>query len=551
MAKQVRKKKYQQGKNRQDADSRESAGRNPRQHSNDDDRRMTNRDRDFKGSSSEKMSSLNDLSWYNKNPNLTIAAASLPFPYRPGMTIPRLGRTVTVSSGNPAVVTDYTSSSIPGVLQIQWIPSVGQSIANTDPASLVAKELYAKIRSAFSGQLSVDPPDLLIYLVCLDSIFSYIGSLKRIYRILTTYSPENYAVPDQVLMACGIPAANIPTWKENRMQLYGYINELIGMTSKFVCPAIMDYFNRHYWMNDNVYTDAPMANSQMFVFYQHSYFQFSLYTDPVTSIASGSAELVQWNANVSPTSAYNFGVDMIRVLAASEDAYTISGYFARAYEATPKFIVEPMGLDEKFEPVYVEEVLSQIENAKVALGWNKVTAANRNCSVRQNPANNAILSPMKWTLVASSSDKSVTINDIAPFLSIRSQTPTAADVVIASRLASYVDFYYASSTDTTVTYNCTARCGSELVVDMNLISVLPAGTVGMQSIASLQSGTMDMFWICLYMQFDWAPLLTYLTSSGVTAVFGDIHNLTTFSEDQLAQINRVCLFSEFNAFSEQ
>lgn len=97
--------------------------------------RVDKRDRydasDSSGSNGDRLSSLNDLSWYNKYPLILEAGARLPFPYRPGMSISR-GR---VQFGS---VTQEQGDVIPGVLSLSWIPSLGYSKSPTDPASIVA-----------------------------------------------------------------------------------------------------------------------------------------------------------------------------------------------------------------------------------------------------------------------------------------------------------------------------------------------------------------------------------------------------------------------------
>lgn len=98
----------------------------------------------------------NAIEWYSRYPQLLLGAGQIPYPYRPGMTLP-LGK---FYNNNTDVVNNTT---IPGLLRIDWIPSVGQSDSPTSPISIVGKEVYAKVREKFSGSLDADAPDFVIY----------------------------------------------------------------------------------------------------------------------------------------------------------------------------------------------------------------------------------------------------------------------------------------------------------------------------------------------------------------------------------------------------
>lgn len=125
----------------------------------------------------------NPMSWYNRYPELVKSVASIPFPNKPGMKYKVL---------EPFdFFPDGYSKDIPGVLSLEWVPFIGYATSSTDPINIAAYELYAKVRANFSGSLAADAPDIMIYVLALDGILSYIASLKRIYRVLNTYSMNN------------------------------------------------------------------------------------------------------------------------------------------------------------------------------------------------------------------------------------------------------------------------------------------------------------------------------------------------------------------------
>lgn len=515
-------------------------------------------------SSGKNSSGLNDLSWYARNPRLLVAAGSFQYPYRPGMSVPLATGKYGSGAGSDVVEANW-NFNIPGIVSIHWMPSVGYSNDQTDPASIAAKEIFGKVREKFSGSIEADPPDFVIYLMALDGIFSAIGSLKRIYRIIGSYTPSNYILPNGLLQALGIAQADIPTWLSSKMELYQYINELVGMTNKFICPAIMDLFNRHYWLNDNVYLDAPTPDAQMYVFVQDEFPWYAL-QQIETSTYAGSIIGKPLNLT-SPATAYNDVRNIINTLAGSDDAYIISGYLARAYEGVPSFSVKPLDITETFDAVFSAEVLTQIENAKTAPFGVTVKYP----AVRQDPRTNSILCdpqsvPTAPTSLSGAALTNTTNMVINTLINLRVRNPSAADNVIATRLTNTIR---AVETDDDGNYIVHMYTGTELVSGIKLLypSYEEDGSYTSYDISTLNlidertgggptNYTLPTSILLQYTQFDWAPILMYLWLHGTkekgygdVSLMGDVLNVATVTPEQMAQLHRVCIYSEFNAFT--
>lgn len=499
--------------------------------------------------------SRNDVSWYSRNPTLLAAAGSIPFPYRPGMFVPWITTDTTGKS-----VTDI---AIPGIVSLNWYPTVGYSQTPTDPASIVGKEIFAKVREKFSGSIDADAPDFVIYVMALDSIFSYIAMLKRVYRILTAYTSENHYIPDALLRATGLSAAQITDLKNHRMQLFQCINELVFMTRKFNIPAVFDIINRHYWLNDNVYMDADSINSQFYVFRCLGYYKFEMKTIgegiqagglTMTRLPTGSADYTE--------KLFAYGRELIDALASSDDAYIISGYLMRAYDGTPAFSVDELLIDEKLIPHYDPEVLIQIENAlPLLVGSSYTTTVTLENDVTQDPSTNSVVCVPTVT-----GDKPywMTKNqwNIGGYVSIRSDQPTVADVTIATRLKMGVK--NDQSTDTAFNYQVV--CGSEILDVISVWYYTKVGTANPvlstvdilgQNELSFTNPEYDIIVaLSVFQSFDWHPIVPLIVETNTAGTFytpvicGDVHNLTRLDAEMLEQLNRVCLYSEFNAYGQ-
>lgn len=494
------------------------------------------------------------MSWYSRNPALLAAAASVSFPYRPGMF---------VDWANPSKEGfNVMRQAIPGIAVLEWVPTFGRSQNATDPASVVGKEMFAKVREKFSGSIDADAPDFVIYVGALDSIFSYIASLKRIYRILGAYTSENHYLPDAMMRALGFSEKAILNLMQHRIQLYEIINELVFMTRKFNVPAVFDYINRHYWLNDNVYMDADSINSQFYMFCCMGYYQYTLLNTPDNVQAGGLSMVYPTYPNTDVVEyLFTFGRNLINALAGSDDAYIISGYLMRAYEGTPVFTVDELPQEDKLIPHYDPEVLMQIENAvPVPYEWFGTSSGSFANDVTQDPKTNAVLCDPTISVNVPSYATGFTFNE-SPYLSIRSDAPSAADVTIATRLKMGILSETLDGTKWTGVINCASEVLIEIdfwnyrrqdngtvylsnfkLVGRNVLTSTPS------SLALVGPG------ICAIQSYDWHPIIPlYIspnTDSGTiyAMLMGDVHNLTLLPESELQQINRVCLYSEFNSY---
>lgn len=488
----------------------------------------------------------NPFEWYARYPQLLEAAARIPFPYRPGMSL-ELG----VTTQHPT----STQFAIPGVMALEWVPTFGNSKFQTDPASIAVKEMYAKVRSKFSGSLEADPPDFLIYLGALDSIFSYTAFLKRVYRCVTAYSEQNYLVPNYLLYAMGFSDESVQALRMNKVQLWQLTNELILMTRKFKCPAIMDFMNRHHWLNEHVFTDANMMNSQMYMFSQQAFWKFGMLDTP-DGVPAGGLYLQPFWANITQgdsivTQLYDYGLQLINALAGWDDGYTISGYLLRAYEGSPDFYVDTLVQDEVITPKYDELVLLQIQNSRSLPAatdiLNTIVA-----SISQDPKTNVIISqPLMETTGMSDALVAAGLKNI---IGVRAETPTSIDVTEATRLQSFLtsapgsdDKTFAAidaATEILLQYRILKQEADGAVFNRTFSSVMNIGSAG-ASLTVLGTVANITAW-------DWHPYLVLTTGNtyNVVSLFGDTMNMTVIGPDDLANLHRVCLYSVLSAFTE-
>lgn len=501
----------------------------------------------------DKQSGFNDYSWYNKNPILLESAARIPFAVPTGGSVDAgtlywhgTGSTFTKTSG---------SIKTSGVMTLDFAPAIGNSNSVDSPATIAAREIYAKVRKAYSGTLSVDAPDFMMYLLALDGIYSYIARLKRIYRTINVYSGVNKYTPEVLLgLNLGFSSSTqnglataLDSLRTNKTKLWGGINTLISNVSKFTCPAVMDIFNRHYWMNDNYFMDRATRKAQIYMFRQSDYWKFSL-----DSEKRGSVITEEFNFSKAPAGTdvvdylLNFGNTLLSALNDDEDAYTINGYLMRAFEGYPSFKIDDLKEDEVAEFVYSPEVLYQIHNAKVVPADYPVVAF-----ATQTGTNSVVLSDPQFQIRTDSTAPGAALPNT--ILDVEMELPDMPTVVIASRL-----MYGSRVTANNENYLVHVYCGTEIVNSLSMATMHNNGwnvsEYRNNVLASDKLTATDMEKIARWSMFNLAPVITFwyvdtATNERTPLVLGDLTNPTTVDNEALIDLNRMCIYSEFNSFS--
>lgn len=490
-------------------------------------------------------SGTNTFDWLNRYPQLSVAVGSLPFPYRPGMAAP---------FGSTGSGTSYTFR-VPGVMAIDWIPSLGIAESYQDAPNQVNRELYARVRSNFSADLDADGPDMLIGLVCLDSVQAYISALKRIYRTVNAWTPDNYLLPQALMRGYNVSETLLSNIRANISQFGKGINELVLQFNSFIIPDVFDIFHRHRWMSEHVYKDTEsLYNAQLYLFCPNAFYKFAMVDTPQKDQASGATMIAApWSSSTATyQTLIDYGYDMLAALYNWTTMRTINGYFSRAFDGANKYLLSELGYDEVQVPIYDESVLAQIENVSTLPNTNSFQVLNwnyTNMTISQNPLTNMVLCANRLSAPISGVVYSKTCDNV---LNIRNLAPTVADVMTATRLQC---MYVNEDPTSTTTLDVTVLSGTEIPLDVRLY-IPGQPTFGLNNGRAISSyvtnatATTAMFFAALEC-FDWHPFITLLGSESGNATLhlcGDVHNVTPLSRSVLTELHRVCLYSEFNAF---
>lgn len=381
-------------------------------------------------------SDYNDPSWYNASNQLVIDACSI------GFATP-LGLPLHVHGG------DY---NIPGIMRLDYIPSIGLSQNNTSPINMAAQSIYSYVNYANSRNTSYDRTDMMMFLLAMDSAYSYLSFLKRIYGIARLYSATNRYLPVSVLQSMGLDPYNIVG---NLNDLRATINTFAAKLGSFFVPAKFTYLQRHAWMNYNVFSDSDKPfKSQIYYYYQQGYYKY----DETTS-ANGTSLIytpmpVQ-TGGLRLADLIGFGNQLLDPILNSQDVGIMGSDMLKAFGESG--LVKMNTIDENFtiDIVYSPEVLTQIQNT-VAVG--NVQISQHIADITQDNTAGTIIQTLKATDAYDGFSNAAIAGSANYFINMPMVNPSPDDVMVATRNMSWI------SRDNLI------HSGSEVVTNMTVFS---------------------------------------------------------------------------------
>lgn len=304
-------------------------------------------------------SQANDSMWYAQNPSLLRDAASFPYGWP-------VGNRLTLDGG--AIL---NQGSIPGVLAFYTNPGFGYAVDQNSPLNMAARNVYAYVRHANSGHSNYDAPDLMLYLLAMDSVYSYHAFLKRIYGLAQAYTPTNRYFPKAIISSMGVDYDDVMT---HLAQLRYWINVYQAKFESMRVPSTMSYTARHMWMYSGIYQDGETDKCQIYLYTPHSFYQFGYDEDGAGMLTNVPFMTGQLSNLKTVEQLIQYGNDLINPILSSEDMGIMSGDILKAF-GDKVVSLTPVSTDYGVLPVYDKEVLSQMENASM-IGY--ATAASLN-----------------------------------------------------------------------------------------------------------------------------------------------------------------------------
>lgn len=390
----------------------------------------------------------NSWQWYAQNEQLLKDSASFSYNYPLGTTV-----TITDNSSDP-----INTAAVPGVMAIYCSPSYGGSSVANSPLNVAVRNIYSFVRHANSGHTNYDAPDLGIYLMAMDNIYSYISFLRRIYGVVMTFSYTNRYYPTAVVNAMGVDFEDI---HQNLADFRAYINSLSVKVGSMCVPASMSVFARHMWMYEGYYVDTDQDKAQTFLYTPSGFFTYTLNADQsgmlvykplldadnyVASAEFSDMKLLSFQA------LHDYGDAMIEPILRSEDMNIMSGDVLKAFGRENVYMLPMIPENYVVLPSFNEEVVDQMNNATLvgvrsrgAVGLDAYKTSN---SLVQDPTHGYLCENISCAIV----NEGVTAKTVGSvntgalsskkYLNFDHGDVSPADSMVASRLTNIIPHKY-------------------------------------------------------------------------------------------------------------
>lgn len=299
----------------------------------------------------------NDVSWYAGNDVLLRDSASLPYSWPTGNTL---------NLGDESLFIEDQESSIPGVMQINYVPTYGTSTAIMDPMNVAATSMFEYLAHAVSrNSMPYDAPDIMQFAICMDSISYLMTWCTRLYGAINFYNQQNRYLPESIFKLMHVDfndfKRNMANFRYNFNRIVQLVNESLRL------PADMPIFKRHAFLCANIYAEGSDANSQLYWYNPEGWYNMG--QEDVDGV---TMPVVKWHsfktAFTQPMTSENI-IDLLEGLIVpllnNQDIQVMCGDIEKAYGSDKmiKFTSLPEMLI--LEPVVNTEVLEQMKNTKV------------------------------------------------------------------------------------------------------------------------------------------------------------------------------------------
>lgn len=395
-----------------------------------------------------KSSKTNDPSWYAYNEALLRDSASVAFGWPVGNRIDFDHNDFRTSKG--------AYESVPGIMVFDVLPTIGGSYDRYSAVNVASRNIYSFVRHANAGHSNYDAPDLMMYLLAMDSVYSMYAYLVRLYGVLQLYTVYNRYYPNALVTGMKVDYDDMIN---HIADLRYFINQYAVKIGSMCVPNSMSYITRHIWMFSGLYVDSPSAKAQTYMYTPVGFYVFNE-TEGAGKLQLSLFKDVNEGNNLTFDQLTKYAEGLVDIILASEDMNIMSGDILKAFGPEGLFKVATISEDYMVLPSYEPEVLSQLQNATILEIADTMYEAGR-FDITQDPSvtgGGAILQTFRITM---GKPEKAALYQGRQLLNMYKDDPTPADVMVASRLMAI-----STKTDGVVTLQ---HCGSELVVGARIL----------------------------------------------------------------------------------
>lgn len=504
----------------------------------------------------------NSVDWYVTNEQMLKDAASIQFFNALGNETyyGRNSQFLTQYVGPTNVTFTDTSKldrSVPGIFKIGYLPTYGRARDNSDPINLAARNIYSFVRKANSGSKNYDAPNMMMYLMACDSVYTFYQWMLRLYGLLRYYSVYNQYYNEAILKAMNVDAASFSGFMAD---FRAYINKFALKANSLCVPNTFKVYERHMYLVSALFKDTEAAKAQIYLFNPDYIYTYDEPNGRLTPLAIGR------NASLlTPTDVMAIGDTLLNAILTSEDMAIIKGDILKAFGDNGIYSLAPISDDYVTATIHDYEILTEIQ-ASNYLGPLDLSKANINITEDTTPGSategalrQSVTSAVTYT--TSGAKNFVPTGNLATILNMYVDNPTPADVMVASRLAHYSVLYIDGDASAATVYNTAEYYGTEVcttfsmwALDANhvgqalVLGSLSEFTNAQSNYASVMGALSAFEWHPVFMGASPTVTLAATPTLDVTylgVINFDWDNYTTVNFAVLARLHECAVLGEF------
>lgn len=441
-----------------------------------------------------------------------------------------------------SMASNRTLETIPGVMAINILPTLGVTSSAVDPMNTYIQAFYSKLRSTNNQSAPYAAPDLGIYILAVDSIHIMLSHLIRAYGVARTYNIMNKYYPVAVLRAMGIEANNVtyPMFS-NLADVRARILQLMVKAQTIAIPKGINYNERHRELFKYVYSDGTTSKAQTYLFRPAYVYKFK----ETYSQQGGGLEATPTPNNASIANWLTLTEDLIDAVRQSQSNNIISGDIVKSFGYEELYTMEYFEPEYTVVPVYNPEILLEIHNAKVCGDRYDATAFD----VYQDANTNSLISAPYCKPTKAPAGPVDCIIDVPV------DTPSPDIVMVATRLATTGAVGYITASSGGHYKFVPDTLGSEMVVSLAFYYLMTDGTIGVSTTDTNvvdETSATSLFTVMKESFFDWHPHMYYIDADSnhnglFHGVISELSNYTIMSVGDLMNLHQVAMYGLLTA----
>lgn len=244
---------------------------------------------------------------------------------------------------------------MPGICALHFIPTVGVSKDRQSPINRCADAVYAKIRKEINKIAGYDAPDLMMYILAMNSIYDAIAHLKRMYGLATYFKAENRYVPEALFEAQRI---DYKLLVDQLVNFRWRINRLCKQIDQVYVPDTITFMGSQSMFYENVYMDENISKAALYICVPSCMYKYD------EQVGSLIYKTFYSEGLLDPFEILETVEEAVAAVTLSQSCCNMSGDIRKAYGDAVKHID---GIDESYtvEPIYNEDFLKIVNNATV------------------------------------------------------------------------------------------------------------------------------------------------------------------------------------------